>query len=577
VAESVVIKNPADYGLWVLAPALVAIALAILVRQVVPALVVGVLVGAYMLVPCLPVAERFTDNAAISGIRVAVETYLFNAVLQPDNADHAHLQIIFFTLIIGGMVGMIAANGGTQALVDRVSRYASTSRRGQLTGLFAGLIVFFDDYANSMLVGPTMRPVCDRLKISRAKLAYIVDSTAAPVASIAIIGTWVGSELSYIQEGLTAVAATGTPAYLAGIDKMTIFTQSIPYRFYALLAIWMVFVIAITGRDFGPMRRSESRALDGNPDRDQPGATTSQPEATAWWLAGGPIFTLVAVTFAVLYTTGVAKLGPETEHTLGNIIKHSNSYAAILYGAISSLAAAAILSVLGRACTVRVAFDGALDGMSRMFPAIVVLVLAWALSDVSTKLQLGQVASARLEQAAMTPMWLPLIIFASAAGVSFATGTSWGTMGILTPVTVQIAANLAGELPDEAALQVFYASVGSVLAGSIFGDHCSPISDTTVLSSVASSCRVEEHVWTQMPYAIVTAVVSMAAGNYYCMHYGKPAWMGLLIGAGALLVIVLLVGRTPKRPDQRRFVPTAPYPPPPTRVVSPVDPGRPSP
>ena len=200
--------------------------------------------------------------------------------------------------------------------------------------------------------------------------------------------------------------------------------------------------------------------------------------------------------------------------------------------------------------------DGALDVMSRMFPAIVILVLAWALSQASQDLKLGPILSDRLLQMDLAPewlpvrVWLPLIVFLCAAGVSFATVTSWATMAILTPIVVQIAARVATKeaLPIEQASTLFYAAVGSVLAGAIFGDHCSPISDTTVLSAVASGCRVEEHVWTQMPYAILVAIVAMGAGNVFCMYQNQPAWMGLAVGAGAILFFMIVIGRRPKAP-----------------------------
>ncbi len=542
-----ILKDPASYGFWVLAPALVTIIIAIIVRQVVPALAVGILMAAYMMLPCMSYAADYGENSIIAGIRVAVEKYLFGGIAHVDSDGSLstdHLYIIVFTLLIGAMVGVIGTNGGTRALVNRVARFASTARRGQVSAWLAGMVVFFDDYANSMLVGPTMRPMFDKLKISRAKLAYIVDSTAAPVASIAFIGTWIGAELDFIRDGMTA-AGDSLPAYLAEIDNKTAFYQSIPYRFYAILALWMVFIVAITGRDFGPMHKAESRALDGDIDTDVANDNEEEVKATSSWLAGLPILVLVGGTLGILYASGRAALG-DLEPTIANIIQQSDSYLAILYGAIASLSVAAILSFVTGACSIRDAFDGALDGMSRMFPAVVVLVLAWALSSASKDLKLGAVAADYIRSADFDRDWLPLLIFAGAAVVSFATGTSWGTMGILTPVAVQVSAMVVGDLPQDQGLQLFYASIGSVLAGAIFGDHCSPISDTTVLSSIACSCRVEDHVWTQMPYALITAIAAMAAGNYLCMHHQQPHWVGLSIGAAGLLLILLAFGRKPR-------------------------------
>jgi Na+/H+ antiporter NhaC len=304
------------------------------------------------------------------------------------------------------------------------------------------------------------------------------------------------------------------------------------------------------------MRRAESAALSGaDPNIRRRDAEDSDTLATSGWLAAIPILVLVGVTVAVMYQTGAAKVDPvvgadgDYLATLRDILKEADTYSGILYGAIASLTVALLLTFISRACSIRDAMDGALDGMSRMFPAIVVLVLAWSLSSVSQDLKMGQVATRYLTEWNLPAEWLPLVVFAIAAIVSFATGSSWTTMGILTPVVVEVAARLAGAGPEADAINLFYAAVGSVLAGSIFGDHCSPISDTTVLSSVATGCRVEDHVWTQMPYALVVAIVGMGAGNYYCMHYDQPPWVGLAIGAGALLFIVLLIGRNPRPSD----------------------------
>jgi len=553
------LMNPLGYHWWVLAPPLVAILLAMLMRSAIPGLAIGVIVGGYMMAPCLGSQGRFFDGTFLSGVGIAFERYVVDGIVQPGQAAKEHVLIVLFTLIIGGMVGIIAVNGGTRALVHRVARFASSSRRGQLSTWLAGMVVFFDDYANSMIVGPTMRPMCDELKISRAKLSYIVDSTAAPVASIALIGTWLGAELGYIQNGLNLVKSRpgGVPMFLENVGRWDAFLQSIPYRFYAIFALWMVLVIALTGRDFGPMRRAEQRALTQPPDDAETAvdsAATNAPKRHAAWLAGVPILVLVGVTVALLYLTGLSGLRHGESASLRNVLLNADSYISILYGAAFSFAAAMMMSVLARACSIRAAMDGALDGMARMFPAIAILVLAWALSGVTEDLHLGEIISTELIRNDLAPawlplhVWLPLIVFLCAAGVSFATGSSWATMAVLTPVAIQTAATLGQSLPVIDATEMFYATVGSVLAGAIFGDHCSPISDTTVLSAVASGCRVEEHVWTQLPYALLAAMISIGAGNVYCATYHVPAWKALLLGAGVIVILTFLLGRKPVAP-----------------------------
>jgi len=551
------------YGAWVLVPPLVTIVLAIVLRQVIPALTIGVLIAAYMMVPCLTATEAY-GGGVVGGFRLAVEKYLLGALASIDpktgGIKYDHLKIIVFTFLIGGMVGVVAANGGTRAAVERIARWASTRARAQLATWFAGLIVFFDDYANAMIVGPAMRPMTDRLRISRAKLAYIVDSTAAPVSSIALIGTWVGAEIQYIQDGLDAVEAAGVvPAFLGDVTAYGAFLWSLPYRFYAILALVMVFLVGLLGRDFGPMRKAEQDVpVPADPEEsDTAGAV--KPTVGRAWYAIVPVLVLVFGTMGLLVVTGwpaggLASLEPiaKMPRWLGlavGVLRHADAQNSILYGALAALIVAMVISLATRALTLAKSVDAATDVMARMFPTVIVLVLAWTLSAAMGDLRLGEVAVALLSEHGFNAIWLPFLIFVSSCVVSFATGTSWGTMGILCPATVTISAGLLAEMPVDEALPIFYAAVGAVLAGSVFGDHCSPISDTTVLSSIASECSHEQHVWTQIPYAVTVAVVSTLSGEVLCRYFDQPWWIGLLVGTIALILIVLLVGRRPPRAE----------------------------
>jgi len=573
------------YGLWVLIPPLVAIVLAVVTRQVVAALFVAIVVASYMLLPCRGQEASLADSNfvfqglgfVVDGFRVTVETYIIGSI-----ADRGHIQIIIFTLTIGAMVGVIGANGGTRSIVEVLSRWANTSRRGQLAGWAGGHVVFFDDYANTMILGPTLGPLYDRLRISRAKLAYIVDSTAAPVSSLAPIGTWIGAEIGYIQDGLNNVAKStpAVPEFLNGINGYSVFLASIGYRFYAIFALALVLIIALTRRDFGPMKRAERRAhwdvqeqggsglcpsCDGLvvgeasfcPSCGQAlvmgGSVRAQGVGGRWWYAFSPVALMVLLTITILLITGVQGFPQDKAMSLGampDLLKNADANSSILYGALAGLILAVAISVVSKTLKLRMAMNAALDGMSRMFPAIVILTLAWALSEATQKLMLGEVVSSQLQSRSFDPIYLPLAVFGAACLVSFATGTSWGTMGILCPVAVEVAAKLCGDLPIEQARPLFYSAVGAVLAGAIFGDHCSPISDTTVLSSLASSCTLERHVWTQLPYALLAALVSVAAGHVLCNTYGQPWWVGILAGIAALLLIMWIVGRRPPQPSQ---------------------------
>jgi Na+/H+ antiporter NhaC len=564
-------KDPKSYGGWVLAPALVAILLAVITRQVVPSLVIGILVGAYMLVPCLPLDHRFAGiNSLTAGLRLACEHYFLGALHEHPSEDYLHLKTLVFTLVVAFTVGVISRNGGTAGMVRLLAHETASPRRTSLTAWLSGLVLFFDDYSNCMIIGPTMRPLFDRVKLSRAKLAYVIDTTAAPVASLAVIGTWIGAEIGYIREGLKVVEQQGTPEFLRTgsggeiITGMQAFLSSLPFRFYPILALFMVFLICVTGRDFGPMRRAERRARTEPPESpapQDPHATPAESAPPRWWLGFFPIAVLVVGTIGILAYTGFTDartveamnaLGSDGEPTwskeplwqrASDIIAHSDSYISIFYGAILAAFTAVFLTIVARSVRAPDVVTSGLDGMSRTFPAIVILILAWTISSVLNDLKLGEIVVDWLRAMAFEARWVPVSVFIAAALISFATGTSWGTMGILCPLAVQVSANLAAGLESAVALQLFYASVGAVLAGAVFGDHCSPISDTTILSSIGAGCRHEEHVATQLPYAVVVALVAIGIGDTFASGFQHPWYMGLIVGAMILVGFVFLFGR----------------------------------
>jgi len=572
-STSTATKSPQDaYGLWVLAPALVAIIIAIFTRQVLIALPLGILTAAAMMLWLQGTADP------ISIFTYAVDKYLFEvlAPLDDGKVDFNKLKILIFTIFIGAMIGTVEASGGTRAMVARVTRHLSTRSRGQLGAWFAGLIVFIDDYANAMIVGPSMRPVFDRLKISREKLAYIVDSTAAPVASV-FIGTWLVAEIGFIQGGINALG-NDRPAFLADMTGNFAFWASLPYRTYAWLALVMVFLIALTGRDFGSMKTAEAKALNAAADANEQDENENDADREAvgrrWWLGVIPIGSMVIATIALLFITGYQGIDDQTREelsfssggkivdSLGAILNAAAADDALLYAAIIGTLVALVLTLLSRACSLDHAMNGMMNGMQRMFAACVVLTLAWGLSQGSKDLQLSQVAADTLRtmeaNGTFDSVLLPAVTFIAAAIVAFSTGTSWGTMGILCPAVVAIAARLYADIPEDQALPLFYATIGAVLTGAVFGDHCSPISDTTVMSSLASECDLGKHVWTQMPYALVVAVVGILSTDvlnyllirhYPDLHDQLGAWTvyaGTAVGAFMLLLIVIVIGRKPK-------------------------------
>lgn len=534
-AESVETAEPVESAdEWTsILPPVAAITIALLFKQVLLALFIGVWMGAWL-----------SGGVTLSGIFISfftsVSDYIVPAVANPD-----HVSILVFSLLIGGMVGIIGANGGTRGIVRAITRLVTNRRRAQLTATGMGYVVFFDDYANTMVVGNTMRPLTDRLRISRAKLAYLVDSTAAPVAIIAVISTWIGAVVGYIKEAESAIPNFDQAAYL-------IFLNSLPYNFYAFLAIIFVAIIAFSGRDFGPMRRAERKAIDGedaskvadpyeDDDDDFENGTNGRNEqseesgrkSSHWLNAALPIIGLVGVTLGGLWVTGE---GTSVQDVVGS----ADSYAALVWGSIFSLFLACILTLTQHLMSVDAMLKGMLRGMHLMFEGLIILVLAWSLGMVTQQLDTAGFLVSLLE-GVLNPYWIPVLIFILAGFTSFATGSSWGTMGILTPLVLPLTWTL-GETVGLNPLDVhilIYASVSAVLAGSVWGDHCSPISDTTILSSLACRCDHITHVNTQLPYAMVVgslSIVAMVAATVI----GLPLWV---IYPFAILIMLGIVYR----------------------------------
>jgi Na+/H+ antiporter NhaC len=518
-------------GWYSLLPPLIAIVFALVFREVVTALFVGVWLGALAVAGFNPLTATWR----------VVDQFVVPALA---DTDGGHVQIVVFSLLLGGMVGIIARNGGSMGIVEAVSPFARTARRGRIATWLAGMGVFFDDYANTLLVGNTMRPITDRLRISREKLAYLVDSTAAPLAALVPISTWVGYEISLIADGLRIAAEQnpGASAGLLGMSPFTVFIETIPYRFYPVLALYFAGLTAFMRRDFGAMAVAERRASTGG-GLFRPGArlmtdTTSRamdPKegiAHRWWNAGLPVLSVVVVVLVGLWVTGRASAGPEA--SLSDVFGAADPFITLLWGSLAGCLVAIVLSTAQRILTLDESIDAWLSGMRAMLLAMVILTLAWSLGSVTEVIGTAPYLSQILEGRVALRI-LPVIVFATAAAMSFATGTSWGTMAILLPLVIPLSVALGGYTDTGPDIQytILLGNISSVLAGAIFGDHCSPISDTTVLSSMASGCDHVDHVRTQMPYAVLVAVVGMALGDIGTA-YGLPVWVALLAGAGVL-------------------------------------------
>ena len=513
---------------WVsLLPAFTAIAVALIIRSVVPALLLGLWIGATAL-------QSFSLKGAGIGLLDTFQVFVTNAVA---NEDHA--AVILFTMMIGGMVGIITRNGGMMSVVRMVVSRAKSAIGAQIAVWLMGLMIFFDDYANTLVVGNTARPITDHLNISREKLAYIVDSTAAPVVSIALITTWIGYEVSLIDEALQGIEG------LRDIPAYAIFLQSIPYSFYPILAIVFVFMVASTGRDMGPMYRAEVRARNGKVSSDDDEGSDSLDGDTLEpkddvppraFNAFVPIIVLIVALLGGLYVTGDGD-------SIKEVIGDADPYKAMMWASFIGALTAATMTIGQRILTTHETVDAWYGGARATLFGMIVLVLAWSMSDVTAALNAKGYLISILGDS-MPAAWVPVAVFILAAITAFATGTSWGTMGILVPLVVPLAWAVmsVNGMTDVNDMHILHSAVACVLAGAVWGDHCSPISDTTVLSSIASGCNHIEHVRTQLPYAMLVGIVAIAFGTLPG-GYGVPPWASLLVGGVILYVVLRLFGR----------------------------------
>lgn len=510
-------------------PPIVAIALALLARSVIPALFVGIWVGAWSL-------SGFSLQGLFSSLLVSFQRFVAEAVSDPD-----HVTIVLFTFMIGGMVGVVSRNGGVHALVARIVLWAKSPRRGQFTAWLLGTIIFFDDYANTLIVGNTARPVTDSLKVSREKLAYIVDSTAAPVATVAVVTTWVGFQVGVIRDSIQALPLD--------YSAFELFILSIPYNFYPFLAIFFVLAIIWSRLDFGPMYHAEKRARETgqligpkaqvSDDANDPALQPDDDIPLRVVNMALPVFVLVFSVFVGLVYTG--KQSPDDG--FWEIIKNADSYQALMWASLLAVVTAMLLSVSQRILTLNEAIEAWYAGVKFMFFGLIVLVLAWALSSIAGVVHTADFLVSILGDK-INPALLPGIIFVLSAAVAFATGSSWGAMGILAPLVLP----LSWAVLDSSAMlgpehvHIFYSAVASVLAGAVWGDHCSPIADTTILSSIASGCDLIDHVKTQLPYALLVGLVGLLLGSIP-VGFGLPVWVSYLVGAPLLLGFLYFFGR----------------------------------
>ena len=521
-------------GSWLsILPPLIAIVIALIFRQVLFALFIGIWLGAF-------IVEGFTFSNFLASFFYSLSDFIVPAM-----SDVDHMSIIVFSLLIGGIIGIITENGGTRGIVAVLTRFVKTKTHGQIWTSVMGFLVFFDDYANTMVVGNTMRPLTDKLRISRAKLAYLVDSTAAPVATVALVSTWIGAMVAYIADAEAGIPGYNEAAYL-------VFINSLPYNFYAFLTIFFVLLIAWSGRDFGPMLKSRITLYQAehNPKLDKYNLYKQKIKkdeekklVSHWANAAIPIIILVVGTIGGLFITGEGS-------SIQDIIASADSYAALLWGSLLALAAAIVLTLVQKLLDIESTLEGMMNGMHTMFDGLIILVLAWALSAITKELGTADYLVSVLNET-LNPFWMPTLIFILAGLTSFATGSSWGTMGILMPLVLPLVWSMGMEngLDPETIHPLIYSSVSGVLAGSVWGDHCSPISDTTILSSLATQCDHIEHVRTQLPYSMVGGVIAII--STILVLVGGINWIWAYVGG--IILMIAIVYKFGKYPEPENY------------------------
>lgn len=481
---------------WSLLPPVVAIGLALITKEVYSSLFIGIVVGAVLY---SGFSFEGTMNHVLSGGIIAVLS------------DSYNVGILVFLVILGAMVALMNKAGGSAAFGQWASNHIKTRAGAQLATVALGVLIFIDDYFNCLTVGSVMRPVTDRHNISRAKLAYIIDSTAAPVCIIAPISSW-------------AAAVTG---FVEGEDGLSIFIRAIPYNFYALLTITMLIVISLANIDYGPMAKFERNALDGdlfsgkNPYAGSSDDVSNAPGTVMDLLI--PILSLIVCCVLGMIYSGGFFSGVDFVTAFSG----SDASVGLALGSFFGLVITVILYLVRRILTFKQCMDCIPEGFKAMVPAILILTFAWALKAMTDSLGADVFVAELVKSSAEGLMsLLPAIIFVVGCLLAFATGTSWGTFGILIPIVVHVFENSDPEL--------MIISISACMAGAVCGDHCSPISDTTIMASAGAQCDHVNHVSTQLPYAVSVAVISFV--TYLVAGFVRSAWIALPVG------LVLLLG-----------------------------------
>ena len=496
--------QPALYAtIWALLPPLVAIVLALITKEVYSSLFVGIVVGAL-------IYSGFKFEGTV--------TQIFEGGIIKVLSDSYNVGILIFLVILGSVVCMMNKAGGSAAFGRWASKKIHTRVGAELAAIILGVLIFIDDYFNCLTVGSVMRPVTDRHHVSRAKFAYLIDATAAPVCIIAPISSW-------------AAAVSG---FVEGQDGLAIFVKTIPYNFYAILTIVMMVGMVLMKTEFGAMRTHEINALNGDlyttsarPYENATDDETPNPRGKVIDLVIPIVVLVICCVISMIYTGGFFS---GTDFVTA--FSQSDASTGLAMGSAFGLVFAIIFYMIRRVINFRDCMGCIPEGFKAMVPAIMILTFAWTLKAMTDSLGAAVfVEEAMRSVAGGIEVILPAIIFLVGCGLAFATGTSWGTFGILIPIVVAVF--------EKSSPEMMIISMSACMAGAVCGDHCSPISDTTIMASAGAQCDHVTHVSTQLPYAIVAAAVSFV--TYIVAGFVKTAWIALPVGIVLMLIVLFVI------------------------------------
>ena len=504
--------------IWSLLPPVIAIGLALITKEVYSSLFIGILAGGLMY-------SGFSFEGTMQ--------HVFVDGMIGQLSDSWNVGILVFLVVLGAMVILMNRAGGSAAFGRWAADHVKTRVGAQLATVVLGCLIFIDDYFNCLTVGSVMRPLTDKNNISRAKLAYLIDATAAPVCIIAPISSW-------------AAAVSG---FVDGANGLTLFVKSIPYNFYALLTIVMMLGLAVMNFDFGPMKKAEQQALESSGENDIHASLTGADPApedkisakgTVLHLVAPIVVLIIACVIGMIYTGGFF-----SGESFINAFAGSDASVGLVFGSVVALVLTIIFYLATRVLSFRECMTAIPEGFKSMVPAILILTFAWTLKSMTDSLGAAEYVAGIVENSAGNLIvLLPAIVFLVGCFLAFATGTSWGTFGILIPIDVSV---FGGDLDNT----LMIVSISACMAGAVCGDHCSPISDTTIMASAGAQCDHIAHVSTQLPYAIMAAAISVVCyllTGVFCMM-NIPAIIVLPVGIVLTLVVLFAIKQMTAKKD----------------------------